>query len=144
MKFNMDDSLGFVLNRTALQSKAGFAQKIKDFDITPEQWSLIYRVVEKNGLTQKELSDTTYKDQGNVTRSIDRLEKKEFLKRIPNETDRRVINIYPTHKAIQIVEAIVPISSNFNNELTEGFTHDEQTMLLNLLNRVYTNLIKEK
>ncbi len=140
MKFDMDHSLGFVLNKTSLLSKASFNQQIKKFDITPEQWGLIFRVVEKSGLTQKELSDSTYKDQANITRSIDRLEKKGLLKRIANESDRRIINLYPTDKATRLVETIIPISVNFNQFLTGGFTQEEYEMLLALLKKVYTNL----
>lgn len=142
MQFDMDLSLGFILNRTSIQSKALFTQKIKEFDISPEQWSLVFRVVESNGLTQKELSDSTYKDQANITRSIDRLERKGLLKRVSNQMDRRIINIYPTEKAINLVEKIIPISSRFNNYLTENFTDEEKNQLIKLLNKVYENLLK--
>ena len=142
MQFDMDLSLGFFLNRTSIQSKALFTQKIKEFDISPEQWSLVFRVVESNGLTQKELSDSTYKDQANITRSIDRLERKGLLKRVSNQMDRRIINIYPTEKAINLVEKIIPISSRFNNYLTENFTEEEKNQLIKLLNKVYENLLK--
>ncbi|MCT7557875.1 MarR family winged helix-turn-helix transcriptional regulator [Aliarcobacter butzleri] len=142
MQFDMDLSLGFILNRTSIQSKALFTQKIKEFDISPEQWSLVFRVVESNGLTQKELSDSTYKDQANITRSIDRLERKGLLKRVSNQMDRRIINIYPTEKAINLVEKIIPISSRFNNYLTENFTEEEKNQLIKLLNKVYENLLK--
>ena len=142
MQFDMDLSLGFILNRTSIQSKALFTQKIKEFDISPEQWSLVFRVVETNGLTQKELSDSTYKDQANITRSIDRLERKGLLKRVSNQMDRRIINIYPTEKAINLVEKIIPISSRFNNYLTENFTDEEKNQLIKLLNKVYENLLK--
>ena len=60
MKFDMDNSLGFILNKTALLSKAHFNNYLKEYDISPEQWSLVFRVVERSGLTQKELSDSTY------------------------------------------------------------------------------------
>ena len=142
MQFDMDLSLGVILNRTSIQSKALFTQKIKEFDISPEQWSLVFRVVESNGLTQKELSDSTYKDQANITRSIDRLERKGLLKRVSNQMDRRIINIYPTEKAINLVEKIIPISSRFNNYLTENFTEEEKNQLIKLLNKVYENLLK--
>lgn len=142
MQFDMDLSLGFILNRTSIQSKALFTQKIKEFDISPEQWSLVFRVVESNGLTQKELSDSTYKDQANITRSIDRLERKGLLKRVSNQMDRIIINIYPTEKAINLVEKIIPISSRFNNYLTENFTEEEKNQLIKLLNKVYENLLK--
>lgn len=140
MNFNMDRSLGFILNRTSLRSKAAFAQKLKRFDISPEQWSLLFRVVERSGLTQKELSESTYKDQANITRTVDRLEKKGLLKRVQNALDRRSTNLHPTKQAVALVEQIAPISTAYNEELTEGFSPEEREMLIGLLNRVYTNI----
>ena len=142
MQFDMNLSLGFILNRTSIQSKALFTQRIKQFDISPEQWSLVFRTVESKGLTQKELSDSTYKDQANITRSIDRLEKKSLLKRVPNHNDRRIINIFPTEDAINLVDTIIPISSEFNSFLTKDFSEEEKQQLIKLLNKVYENLLK--
>ena len=144
MQFDMNLSLGFILNRTSIQSKALFTQRIKQFDISPEQWSLVFRTVESKGLTQKELSDSTYKDQANITRSIDRLEKKSLLKRVPNHNDRRIINIFPTEDAINLVDTIIPISSEFNSFLTKYFSEEEKQQLIKLLNKVYENLLKEE
>ena len=132
MQFDMNLSLGFILNRTSIQSKALFTQRIKQFDISPEQWSLVFRTVESKGLTQKELSDSTYKDQANITRSIDRLEKKSLLKRVPNHNDRRIINIFPTEDAINLVDTIIPISSEFNSFLTKDFSEEEKQQLIKL------------
>ncbi|MBN2870353.1 MAG: winged helix-turn-helix transcriptional regulator [Campylobacterales bacterium] len=144
MNFDMDRSLGFVLNKTSLLSKAHFNQRIKPFDISPEQWSLLYRVVEKSGLTQKELSDSTYKDQANITRSIERLENKGFIIKIPCEADRRSVNLYPTQKGIELARTIVPISRAFNQHLTQGFTPEEAEMLLVLLKKIHKNLEQEE
>ena len=144
MQFDMNLSLGFILNRTSIQSKALFTQRIKQFDISPEQWSLVFRTVHSKGLTQKELSDSTYKDQANITRSIDRLEKKSLLKRVPNHNDRRIINIFPTEDAINLVDTIIPISSEFNSFLTKDFSEEEKQQLIKLLNKVYENLLKEE
>lgn len=144
MTFDMDSSIGFVLNKTALLSKAGFNQRIKRFDISPEQWSLIFRVVERSGLTQKELSDSTYKDQANITRSIDRLDKKGLLTRVSNDSDRRIINLYPTPEAITLVNEIIPVSQRFNQRLCKGFSSDEIETLLRLLKKVHTNLEEEE
>ena len=140
MKFDMDNSLGFILNKTALLSKAHFNNYLKEYDISPEQWSLIFRVVERSGLTQKELSDSTYKDQANITRSIDRLEQKGFLKRIENPNDRRSFQLIPTQDAIALVERIIPLSQAFNAQLTQGFSEEETKMLIALLNKVHHNL----
>ncbi|XPV67809.1 MAG: MarR family winged helix-turn-helix transcriptional regulator [Halarcobacter sp.] len=140
MKFDMNNSLGFVLNRTSLAMKTGFNQKIKEFDISPEQWSLIFRIVENPGLTQRELANSTYKDQANITRSLDRLEKKGFLTRISNGEDRRVMNISPTPKAKELVEKVVPISQEYNQLLSKGLSEEEYRSLIRLLNKVYINI----
>lgn len=139
----MDNSLGFILNKTALLSKANFNSRLKAYGISPEQWSLLFRVVEKSGLTQKELSDSTYKDQANITRSIDRLIQKGLMKRVPNAQDRRSFNLFPTEEAAVLVDKVIPISKAHNEHLTEGLTTKEAEMLKALLKKVYQNLEKE-
>lgn len=143
MIFDMDNSLGFILNKTALLSKANFNSRLKAYGISPEQWSLLFRVVEKSGLTQKELSDSTYKDQANITRSIDRLIQKGLMKRVPNAQDRRSFNLFPTEEAAVLVDKVIPISKAHNEHLTEGLTTKEAEMLKALLKKVYQNLEKE-
>ncbi|MGB7402534.1 MAG: MarR family transcriptional regulator [Arcobacter sp.] len=143
MNFDMNNSLGFVINRTALAMKTGFNKQIKEFEISPEQWSLIFRIVENNGLTQKELANSTYKDQANITRSLDRLEKKGFLNRLANSKDRRIINIFSTPKAKELVEKIVPISKQYNQLLSKGLSQEECESLISLLNKVYINIEEE-
>lgn len=143
MNFDMNNSLGFVINRTALAMKTGFNKQIKEFEISPEQWSLIFRIVENNGLTQKELANSTYKDQANITRSLDRLEKKGFLNRLANSNDRRIINIFSTPKAKELVEKIVPISKQYNQLLSKGLSQEECESLISLLNKVYINIEEE-
>ena len=48
MNFDMNKSLGFILNRTALASKNAFNQEIKDYEISPEQWSVVYSIIPQN------------------------------------------------------------------------------------------------
>ena len=140
MDFNMDQSLGFLLNKTALLSKTSFHQKLKPFDISPEQWTLIFRIVHNDGLTQKELSDSTYKDQANVTRIIYRLEHKGILKRVRNAKDKRIINIFATPLAKEIVQKVVPLSEQHNQNLAKGLNTKEHKLLLDLLHKVEKNL----
>jgi MarR family transcriptional regulator, transcriptional regulator for hemolysin len=140
MNFNMDQSLGFLLNKTALLSKTHFHQKLKAFDISPEQWTLIFRIVHNDGLTQRELSDSTYKDQANVTRIVYRLEHKGILKRTRNAKDKRIINIFATPLAKEIVQKVVPLSQQHNHNLAKGLSKEEHELLLALLHKVEKNL----
>ncbi len=140
MEFNMDHSIGFLLNRTALASKNCFNQLIKSYGISPEQWSVIYRVVEKKGISQKELADSTYKDQGNLTRMIDKLVEKGFLTKSTDEEDRRAYKLSATEKALELSTQIIPITSAHNTRLTEDLSEEETLKLIELLNKVYNNM----
>jgi DNA-binding MarR family transcriptional regulator len=139
----MDQSLGFVLNRTSLASKHSFSEHIKAFGISPEQWSVIYRVVENDGISPKELADSTYKDQGNLTRMVDRLVEKKYIKRESNENDRRAIKLFKTKKSDTLVKKIIPLSTLHNESLTNGLSEDEKWKLIELLNKVYKNIQKD-
>jgi len=140
MKFDMDESLGFILNKTALASKAGFNRLIKNYEISPEQWSVIFRVVQNEKIGQKELADSTYKDQGNLTRMIDKLVEKGYLRKKLHESDRRAVELIATPKSKTLVKEIVPISSMHNEQLTKDFTQEDKLKLTELLDRVYKNI----
>jgi DNA-binding MarR family transcriptional regulator len=140
MKFDMDNSFGYLLNRLSVTSKNSFNKQIKRYGVSPEQWIILFRVVENNGLTQKELSDSTFKDQGNLTRMIDKLVQKGYLLRDTDENDRRSVNLHATHSSKQLVEKIAPISQQQNERLSEGFSEDEKKIFTELLNRAYLNI----
>lgn len=144
MKFNMDQSLGFILNRTAFASKNSFNRLIRSYGISPEQWSVIFRVVEHNGISQKALAETTYRDQGNLTRMLDRLIEKGYIKREADADDRRGIKLFATDKSITLAEEVIPLSSAHNETMTNGLSGEEQAALIALLNRVYTNIKKDE
>ncbi|QFR49645.1 MarR family transcriptional regulator [Sulfurimonas lithotrophica] len=140
MKFDMDESFGYLINRLAITSKNSFNKQIKRYGVSPEQWIILYRVVEKDGIAQKELSDSTFKDQGNLTRMIDKLVEKGYLLRDSDDNDRRSVKLFATQSSKQLVEKIAPLSQIQNEKLSESFTEDEKIKFIELLNKAYTNI----
>lgn len=139
----MNKSLGFILNRTAYASKNAFNQRIKDYDISPEQWSVVYRVIEEPGISQKLVSDSTYKDQGNLTRMIDKLVKNDFLIKQQNSINRREIELFPTKKAVDLSNSIIEHSTQHNKKMLDTFSNEEKEQLFTLLNKIYDNINKK-
>jgi len=140
MKFDMDKSFGYLINRLCVANKNSFNKQIKPYGVSPEQWTVLFRVVEKDGIAQKELSDSTYKDQGNLTRMIDKLVEKGYLLRDTDAKDRRSVKLFATHSSKQLVEKIAPLSQSQNEKLSEGLSEDEKTKLIELLNKAYINI----
>lgn len=61
----------------------------KAYNLTPEQVGVLRRLGEQEGISQKELSIRMVKDQTNIIRLLDKLEKKNLVRRGPNKEDRR-------------------------------------------------------
>ncbi|WP_373072792.1 MarR family winged helix-turn-helix transcriptional regulator [Sulfurimonas sp.] len=140
MKFDMDSSFGYLINRLSIANKNSFNKLIKPYGVSPEQWTVLFRVVEKNGITQKELSDSTYKDQGNLTRMIDKLVERGYLLRDSDENDRRSVKLFATHSSKQLVQKIAPLSTQQNEKLSSTFSEEEKEKFIELLNKAYLNV----
>lgn len=140
MTFIMDESLGFIINRASVAIKKEFVKRLRPYDLTPEQWSILNRLGEQDGLTQTILAERTYKDQPNTARILDKLEKKELLRRADNPEDRRAFLIFLTAKGRELRESIIPITTQLNEDAAIGLKTEEYQQLLCLLGRVYENL----
>ena len=140
MKFSLDDSLGFILGRTALKMKNSFNQALKPHDITVEQWGLLNRLWEKDGVSQKELAEKSCKDQPNITRILDKLEEKGLIRREPDPDDRRAFLIYLTGDGKALKNKLVPIAHQTLERVLTGITAEETDQLKVLLNKIFNNL----
>ena len=58
------------------------------------------------GITQDTLAKMVYINKSNVTRALLYLEQHGFVERKQSETDRRVLLVYPTQKAMDILPEI--------------------------------------
>lgn len=139
MKFNMDRSFSYLINRLSLVNKNSFNKIIKPYGVSAEQWNVLFRVVENDGISQKELSDSTYKDQGNLTRMIDKLVDRGYLIRDTDDNDRRSVKLFATHSSKQLVEKIIPLSVSQNEKISNGFSEDEKAKFIELLDKAYEN-----
>ena len=54
--------------------------------------------MEKEGLSQQELCNATFRDKPSITRLVDNLEKLNLVKRVASENDRRINRIYLTRQ----------------------------------------------
>lgn len=140
--FKFDDSLGYVINRTALRLKheLHLAFITHGYDITPEQWSILNRLWEQEGLSQVELADKTFKDKPNVTRMLDVLERRGLVFRQKDENDRRIFKIYLTEAGKSLEEKLGPLASEVLERGQRNLTNEDIEYLRKALNTIYHNL----
>lgn len=113
---------------------------IKTYGISREQWTIIGQLYDQDGITQKELSERTLKDQAAVTRILDSMERKNLLKRQANPEDRRSYLIFLSESGRDLRNLIVPLAEQCLTACTEGMTENEVCLLKLLLRKLSSNL----
>ncbi|WP_234414237.1 MarR family winged helix-turn-helix transcriptional regulator [Paenibacillus sp. CAA11] len=148
MRNKLDQSLGFFLGLTYRKVSHLLLQRLKEYNITPEQWSVLVRIGERDGMIQKEIGERAAKDKPTTTRLLIALEEKGFIRKIGGEADRRSFLIYITDKGREVLQKTEPIEHQVMEEVTEGIPQAELELLLKQLNQVAQNadylLDKEK
>jgi MarR family transcriptional regulator, transcriptional regulator for hemolysin len=152
-KFDYENSVGFVIHKTAKALIHVFDQKLrKEFGITFGQWKIIITLVNNDdGLSQKEIADKLGLEGPTLIPIIDKLEKDGFVTRMVNKSDRRNNRIFLTEKANSSLNLMVKcglkikeISIRNISEQNISITKDTlEKMLENIQNEFKLNPIVE-
>jgi DNA-binding MarR family transcriptional regulator len=86
-----EQSLPYVINRLywLLHNRVNKVFSAINIDISIDQFLVLIYLWQKDGRTQQELAELTFKNKASISRMIDLLEKKQMLKRLPDPADRR-------------------------------------------------------
>lgn len=140
MRHVYEEALGRIINQTSLVLARNFQKHLEPFDITLEQWGILNTLWSKDGITLKDLSEKVNKDHTNISRIIDKLEKKELLKRSLHPEDRRALLLYVTEKGKRLQREIVPVAERVMKQELQGISVEEQELLRRLLRRMSHNV----
>lgn len=133
--------IGSYIDRTYKVVRQDLINRFKKqgLDITPEQWVILSKLYRAKGLYQTDLANQSFRDKPTVSRIIDLLVKKEYVKRIPDEVDRRkfLITITPLGKeVVEKAQAAVDASRKLGwTDLTEN----EYETLISTLDKIFSN-----
>lgn len=132
----IDQSLGYMINHAGRRLTLLLTLRYQPYDITTEQWSVMNRLYEQDGITQKELARRSEKDQTNITRILDQLERKGLAVRKANEADRRSFLTYITPKGRELNETLLPIEKEVIQSVLGGLDGEDVAQLARLLRHV--------
>ena len=140
MPFQMDRSFGFVVNQTALKLRSEMLRRLKPFGLTPEQWSVLNRLAEQDGISQRELAERTFKDQPTTARLLDKLMALGLVRRDDSASDRRAFVIAITAAGRELRERILPVAVAMNEAAGQGLSSDDRQRLFALLAQLQNNM----
>ena len=112
----------------------------KGIDITPEQWTVLLFLWDKDGVTQQELCNATFKDKPGITRLIDTMEQQHLVVRISDKSDRRINLVYLTKDGRALEEIARPVANQTLMEALRGVKLEEVKLGQELLRKIFFNI----
>lgn len=136
----LNEYIGFIFNNASRKFNQFAMSFFKPYDLTPEQAGVIRRLGEQEGISQKELSIRMTKDQTNITRLLDQLEKKKLVIRRPNKEDRRSFLAYLTENGRKVNEKIILAESHITEIVFEGLSEERIALLKEVIEDIAENI----
>lgn len=139
----VDNAIGFWIHRVyqASRNEMYKAFRAEGEDLTPEQWAVLIRLWERDGVAQSELSEATFRDAPTMSRIIDGMETRGLLERRPHETDGRVRVVRLTRHGKSLQKKLVPLVEAIVNRMVDGIDERALVTTRNALRAMYENLI---
>ena len=134
--YGMQNSVGYMIRRTANMVLPQMEALFGDADLTFSQWTVLMALREWRQSTSAEIARNICHDAGSLTRMIDQLEERGLIARLRSDADRRVVMLTLTPKGAALVESVLPRVVEFWNKLLGGFNHGEIKTLIKLLSRL--------
>ena len=110
--------------------------ELEDTGLAGCQTPYLTALFRQPGISQEEISRQLNVNKSSVTRQLAILEEKGYIRRQSSESDRRLLLVYPTDKALAIKERLYRCYHDWSSYLTKDFTDEEQALLSDLMARI--------
>ena len=132
-----------IISRIARLRKAlrrEFELRAAPLDITSSQLQVLRCLWRGDGITVSALTCDASSDGGTVTGVLDRLERKELIRRERGHADRRVVQIWLTDAGRELEKPLMNVIDEINQMALVGLDSKQQRQLIELLETVTKNL----
>ncbi len=108
--------------------------------ITPEQWTVMLHLAERDGVTQQQLCNAVYKDKPSMTRLIDAMERANLVERRPDPHDRRANTVHLTAHGHEVKERAQKTALVTLKEALRGLRLDDLRTCQGAMRTVFENI----
>ena len=109
--------------------------------ITIEQIAILETLIFYGEMNMSQLSTKTWKQNANITRIVDKLEKQKLLIRKAQPEDRRTNLISVTKEGKHIFKQTMPIIIETNKKILSNISKEEIEITKKVLNNMIKNII---
>lgn len=128
--------LFIVLSRALEAVQRRVEENIKSFGLNPTEFAVLELIYHKGDQPIQKIGEKVLIASSSITYVVDKLEKKDLLKRVPCPKDRRVIHATITDAGKQLMQTIFPKHQQAIEEILAGLSYEEQEKLIEPLKKL--------
>ena len=134
--------IGRLIYLTSLNLRNYAEKMLSPYDLTVEQFHLLKNTSRVTGYSQNQLCDHVGKKPANITRILDRLEKKQWIERRVHPTDRRSSLVFLTLEGERMVNSVSKHFEAYSSRFIKGVSSSEEQVFRDVLNKIDCNINK--
>ena len=142
MSFRLNDLLAFKIHESAALIRKKGLLILKPFDIAPEQYGIMKLLDEGNIVNVSEIANLTDKDKSTITRMVNAIEKKGFITKETDKTDKRVQRIKLTKLGQSTVENVSEVISKNIDDINVSVSDEEYDIFMKIFDKILVDLRK--
>ena len=139
LPYIVEDSVGYLLGRARAQLAKAIDERLEPYCITHAQGGILLMLQSGRFDSAAQLAREMYIDAAAMTRMIDRLEKRSFIKRQACGSDRRVSTLQLTANGRKLAARLPEIYLAARADNFAGLSDEEMGFLKSLLRRILAN-----
>jgi DNA-binding MarR family transcriptional regulator len=135
-----DDFLPHLIARLAYQLNTDLIEKLRREGINITRWRILAVLSMREGITIKEIIDRAMIQQSALSRALMRMEKENFVRRVPRPDDARCVEVYLTDKGRALFKTLNVVVRRREQRLLEGFSPPQVAAAFALIRRLSRNM----
>ena len=105
------------------------SKRLEDYDVTPVQYGVLHCLWKGAKTTPKEIASELKLENSTISGILDRMEKKDLLKRQVSTEDRRYIEVVLTEKGASLEKPVLDTIDQANLDILASIPEEEQKVL---------------
>ncbi len=145
MNFDLENFLPYRLYQAAEQTSQAFYQCYREtYGLGRTEWRVLFNVGQYGPLSAVEISKRSNLEKTKISRAVQRLQERGWLRRIYLESDRRRHELELTKAGVKVFRELSKMAANFNQQLEDVVGRARAQALIEELQELEQSILEMK
>jgi len=141
---DFEEGLGYLVHHLLFSFRQHIVQECARIGcaVTPEELAVLLLLRRKDGIRQTDLAVKLAKDRAVISRTLNSLDRKGYVKRLHDARDRRIVRAYLTAAGQRAGSKLKPVIKSLQQRALSNINQRDYDITRNILRQMIDNLLR--